>query len=176
MSQEYFLVEPSPDYREAFHNLVMDYLRQREETYTEVYKPALANFTRYVNKLLDHARGKNLPGGEVPYSTYWLTDRYGKIYGNVRIRHHALHVYGNIGYDIRPSARGQGYGTIMLRLALEKARELHLKRIKIACDQRNKASIRVIEKNGGVFIEQVYDRKTRLFVNKYYIDITKNEE
>jgi len=176
MSQEYFLVEPSLDYKESFLNLVMDYLHQKEDTYTNLYKPAMANFNKYVKKLLDHARGRNLPGGEVPYSTYWLMDRYGKIYGNVRIRHLALHVYGNIGYDIRPSARGQGFGTIMLRLALEKARELNLKRIKIACDQRNKPSIRVIEKNGGVFIEQVYDRKTRLFVNRYYIDITKNEE
>jgi len=174
MSQEYYLVEPSLDYRESFLNLVMDYLRQKEDTYTDLYKPALANFNRYVKKLLDHARGIHLPEGEVPYSTYWLMDRYGKIYGNVRIRHHSLYVYGNIGYDIRPSARGQGYGTILLRLALDKARELDIKRIKIACDQRNKASIRVIEKNGGVFIEQVYDRKTRLFVNRYYIDI-KNE-
>lgn len=171
MSQEYFLVEPSLDYKESFLNMVMDYLRQKEDTYTDLYKPALANFNKYVKKLLHHARGINLPDGEVSYSTYWLTDRYGKIYGNVRIRHYSLHVYGNIGYDIRPSARRQGYGTILLRLALEKARELNLKRIKIACDQRNKASIRVIEKNGGIFIERVYDRRTRLFVNRYYIDI-----
>ena len=176
MSEEYFLVEPSLDYRESFHSLVMDYLRKKEDSYTDLYKPALANFNKFVKKLLDHAKGIHLPDGEAPYSTYWLTDRYGKIYGNVRIRHQSLYIYGNIGYDIRPSARGQGYGTIMLRLALEKARKLNIKRIKIACDQRNKASIRVIEKNGGVFIEQVYDRKTRLFVNRYYIDISKMKD
>ena len=103
MSQEYFLVEPSLDYREAFLNLVMDYLRQKEDVYTDLYKPALANFNKFVKKLLNHAQGIYLPDGEVPYSTYWLTDRYGKIYGSVRVRHQSLYIYGNIGYDIRPS-------------------------------------------------------------------------
>jgi predicted acetyltransferase len=64
-----------------------------------------------------------------------------------------------------------GYGTILLKLTLEKAREFGMSRLKIACDQRNKASIRVIEKNGGEFLERVYDRKTRLFVNRYFIDL-----
>jgi predicted acetyltransferase len=171
MNQEFFLVEPSVEYKESFLSLVMDYLRQKEDTYTNLYKPAMANFDKYVKKLLEHARGKNLPNGEVPYTTYWLTNTHKKVYGNVRIRHQSLPVYGNIGYDIRPSFRGMGYGTILLKLTLEKAREFGMSRLKIACDQRNKASIRVIEKNGGEFLERVYDRKTRLFVNRYFIDL-----
>ena len=175
MSQELYLVEPSLHYKESFQNLVMDYLRCKEEVYTNLYKPALANFDKYVKKLINHAQGKKLPDGEVPYSTFWLIDDYKKIYGNVRIRHQTLPVYGNIGYDIRPSSRGKGYGTILLGLAIEKAREFGIKRIKIACDQKNSPSIKVIEKNGGQFVEQIYDRKTRLFVNRYYIDVSYSE-
>ena len=118
-----------------------------------------------------YARGRKLPAREVPHSTYWLTGPSGRIYGNIRIRHQALEVYGHIGYDIRPSSRGQGLGSLLLRLGLEKARDIEIPRIKIACDERNQPSVRIIQNSGGVFIERLYDRKTRLFVNRYYIDV-----
>lgn len=169
--KELFLTEPSLSYKDSFQSLVMEYLQSGEETYKNMYKPALANFNKYVILLKAHAQGKNLPAGEVAYSTYWLVTYYNHILGNIRLRHQSLPVYGNIGYDIRPSFRNNGYGTVMLKLAIEKAQQLEMNYLKIACDQRNKSSIKVIEKNGGVFIERVFDRKTRLFVNKYFIDL-----
>lgn len=55
---------------------------------------------------------------------------------------------GHIGYGVRASEQGKGYGTLMLKLALERARELGIKQVLITCDDDNMASARVIEKNG----------------------------
>jgi len=166
-----FLTDPRAEYRDAFRSSVRDYIRAREDVYINLYKPALGNFERYVALLHYYARGRKLPVHEVPHSTYWLTDSTGSVYGNIRIRHQALKVYGHIGYDIRPSFRGQGMGNLLLKLGLEKARELDIARIQIACNERNMPSLRIIHRNGGVFIERVYDRRTRFFVNRYYIDL-----
>jgi len=171
MEQRLFLTEPLTAYRDGFRRLVKDYVKFRESIYINLYRPALKDFDQYVRKLRKHSQGKNLPFHEVPYSTYWLANEEGSIYGNLRIRHQMLAVYGNIGYDIRPSFRGKGLGTLMLGMGLEKARELNLECLKIACDEKNQASVRIIEKNGGKFLERVYDRRTRLYVRRFLIEL-----
>jgi predicted acetyltransferase len=59
------------------------------------------------------------------------------------------HEGGHIGYDVRPSERGKGCGTRLLRLTLQKARELGLDDVLITADEGNAASWKVIERNGG---------------------------
>ena len=62
---------------------------------------------------------------------------------------------GHIGYFIRPSQWNKGYGTIQLRLLLEKAHELGIENALLTCDVENIASARVMEKNGGRRIDQI---------------------
>ncbi len=57
---------------------------------------------------------------------------------------------GHIGYDTRPLHRRRGLATDMLRHALPIARDLGLDRVLLTCDPSNTASIKVIERNGGV--------------------------
>jgi len=77
--------------------------------------------------------------------------------GRISIHHElndALRVEGgHIGYDTVPSFRGRGVATEMLRQALPVARALGLTEVLITCDDTNAASIRVIERNGGVLRE-----------------------
>ena len=54
----------------------------------------------------------------------------------------------------------RGYGTQALALILDEARDVGLAQVEITCDPDNHASRRVIEKNGGVFVES--------FVNPRY--------
>src|SRR5688572_13570156 len=74
--------------------------------------------------------------------------------GRLSIRHQltdALRIEGgHIGYDTVPSQRGRGIAIEMLRQALPIARSLGLREVLITCDDTNAASIRVIERNGGV--------------------------
>jgi predicted acetyltransferase len=67
-----------------------------------------------------------------------------------------------IFYKIRVSERNKGYGTIMLKLALDNCRKLGMKVVRINCDDTNTASKRIIEKNGGILDIESYKTKTGL--------------
>jgi predicted acetyltransferase len=69
--------------------------------------------------------------------------------------HYAGH--GDIGYDVRPSARGRGIATEILRAMLDLARELGYPDVLVTCDVGNAASRRVIEKAGGRFVDEFDD-------------------
>jgi predicted acetyltransferase len=58
---------------------------------------------------------------------------------------------GHIGFSVRPSARRQGFATIILKETLGKARERGIKRALVTAHKGNTGSIRAILKNGGVF-------------------------
>ncbi len=77
---------------------------------------------------------------------------------------------GHISYEIRPSARGQGYGHQICRLLLDEARALGLVRALITCDDDNQASIRVIEGCGGV-LENRIDTGRAAITRRYWIDL-----
>lgn len=50
----------------------------------------------------------------------------------------------------------KGYGTLLLKLGLEKAKELGLKdKVLIICDDDNIGSYKIIEKNGGILENKV---------------------
>ena len=106
----------------------------------------------------DNSKGINLPEGYVPMTTFWLVD--GKNYiGSGNIRHRLSESLknfgGHIGYFIRKEYWGKGYGTLQLKLLLEKARELGIKKVLLTCDVDNIASTRVMEKNGGKRLDKI---------------------
>ena len=108
-------------------------------------------------------------------SLFWLVqDR--QILGTSRLRHTLTpeleQLGGNIGYDIRPSARRRGFGTSLLHLTLERARAIGLARVRITCDADNIGSIRVIEKNGGVLDAEVFSLERGKLLRQYWIDLT----
>lgn len=93
--------------------------------------------------------------GELVQATTYLTVRESdqRVVGMINIRHQLndyLRTYGgHIGYSIRASERGHGYGKQQLRLALDDCRRLELKKVMITCSQANPASREVILANGG---------------------------
>lgn len=89
----------------------------------------------------------------VPAYEYWLFDGQsyiGRIKIRLRLTPALRRMGGHIGYEIRPSRQGQGYGRQLLALGLQRAHALGLLRVLISCDAANIASQRLIEANGGV--------------------------
>ncbi len=109
-----------------------------------------AGFVAFFERL---TRGPNPKLDLVRSDAYWLREDDGRIVGEVHVRHAltpTLRLHGgHIGYAVRPSERGRGYATAMLRLALEHVRELGIARVLLTVSPDNAASIRVIEKCGG---------------------------
>lgn len=58
--------------------------------------------------------------------------------------------YGDIGYGVRPSERGKGYATEMMRCALSVCREKGLHKVTAGCYKDNLPSAAVIRKCGGI--------------------------
>ena len=90
-----------------------------------------------------------VPKGLVPSSTYLgVREKDNYIVGMIDIRHYLneylTQVGGHIGYGVRKTERNKGYAKQMLKLALEKCKELKIKKVLITCDEDNMASEKVI--------------------------------
>ncbi len=110
------------------------------------------SFSALLSKFADRREEGRIEARFVPETALWLVD--GDTYlGRISIRHRlneSLRVLGgHIGYDIRPSRRGQGLGGAMLRLALPHAHALGVDPAMLTCDTANIASWRMIERCGG---------------------------
>ena len=166
------LIFPSAEYLPSYAEAVQEYAQHSVDTYGFT-DPAecdvLAKFARY-------RAGTDLPAGRVPQDTYWLVEN-GKFIGEISIRrslNDALKLCGgHIGYGVRRSRWGQGYGTAMLRLALKKAREIGLKQVLITCNDDNPGSARVIEKNGGILQDKVFAESDgfRRLCRRYWVQL-----
>ncbi len=104
-----------------------------------------------LTRLADAREGRVAPG-KVGDTTLWLVD--GDEYlGRISIRHELSaslrSLGGHIGYDVRPSRRGEGFGGRMLALALPRAAALGIDPAMLTCDAANLASWRMIERCGG---------------------------
>ena len=99
----------------------------------------------------DRATGSML-ATHVPCSLHFLIDGKGEIYGGIVINHANTH-RGHIHAGIAPWHRSKGYGTVMLRLALLRCREMGMQSVQIVPRKNNAGAIKTIVNNGGVWLE-----------------------
>ena len=80
---------------------------------------------------------------------------------------------GHIGYDVRPSARRQGFGSLALQLTLREARQRGLERVLLTADADNHASTRIIEKCGGMLSEAATSPESGKPIRRYWIEVPR---
>ena len=124
---------------------------------------------------LDHLEISEPKDGKVPDSVFFLLDTDRNILlGAVNIRHYLndylLNYGGHIGDGIRPSERGKGYATEMIRLALLECRKIGIDRVLMVCDKSNIASAKTIMKNGGILENEFIDDDGEIN-QRYWIDL-----
>ena len=103
----------------------------------------------WLEELKKRSSEDTVPKGLVPSSTYLgVREKDNYIVGMIDIRHYLneylTQVGGHIGYGVRKTERNKGYAKQMLKLALEKCKELKIKKVLITCDEDNIASEKVI--------------------------------
>jgi predicted acetyltransferase len=100
-----------------------------------------------------------------------------KIVGMLQIRHFLndyLEKYGgHIGYSVAPSERRKGYASGMLKCALPECRKLGMEKVLITCIDNNIGSRKTILANGGVYDSTVFEPDEKVFLEKYWIDLSE---
>lgn len=167
-NRESILIEPTEDLASEFLQMADEYRAAGDDR----YRSAVDDFPAYFRNLVLYSKGVNLPPGRVPSSTFWLISGE-RLIGRSSLRHHLTpeleHEGGHIGYDLRPCERRKGYATLLLKLTLERARNLGLDRVLLTCDTDYVASARVIEKNGGELQRRAISAKSGESISQYWI-------
>ena len=143
------LIVPNAEYLQSYMEAYEEYVKNDVSTYSFTDASScdiFEKFDRYRNE-------RGLPPNRVGEDKYWLVDDEKSFFiVEIAIRHRLNDALaqrgGHIGYGVRYSEWNRGYGTKMLALALERAKELHISPVLITCNDDNPASARVMEKNG----------------------------
>lgn len=125
----------------------------------EVHAPA--GFAAWVARLADQSDpAKTIDVGKHRCLYRWIVES-DRVLGGIALRHgdddYVLRA-GHVGYGIRPSARRRGLATWAVGQMLVEARVLGLDRVLAVCAVDNVASVKTIERCGGVF-EGIRDTK-----------------
>ncbi|KJS66860.1 MAG: GCN5 family acetyltransferase [Peptococcaceae bacterium BICA1-7] len=112
-----------------------------------------SGFPVFLQNYVNMSLGINLANNQVAQTLYWLyVDNKPVGYG--KLRHHLndslRKIGGHIGYAIRPSERGKGYGKLILKELLLKAKEKDIYKVLMTTTEDNTLSRKVIEGNGGL--------------------------
>ncbi len=158
------------------HKKMIEQIKKEYDSNNEDYNGAffIKNYDNYdelINSLNNYSNGIMDNPSYVPYTCYVLIEN-DEIVAVGSLRHY-LNDYlkkfgGHIGYSVVPSKRNKGYGTKMLELILEKAKEMKIDEILVTCNANNIGSQKVIENNKGKLIDKINENNSINF--KYIID------
>lgn len=166
------LTPMSPGRDAEFAEMLDEFRRAGEmHVYTGPQSIAWDGYSGFYD-LLSRMKHGGYPTPEiVPMDSYFIEadDRMlGELFIRHRLNPNLDKMGGHIGYKVRPSCRDRGVATAALRLALKEMFALGIERALVTCNTTNEASRRVIEKCGGVRIEDALleDRVER----RYWIE------
>lgn len=160
---------------EMVEEIKNDILEDKFEGFRNIENLTSDNFSDF---LIDLEKNKNMKlykPNLVDQTTYVLVDDNNHIYGGTNVRHElndALLIHGgHIGYLIRPSERKKGYGSLMLKLALDECKKLGIDKVLVTCREENKGSAKVIENNGGIYENSKINVDDNKVYRRYWINI-----
>ena len=153
------LIEPTIEYAEDIWQFRQDIMDSSDNDKFAGCGPLEESQTalEWIETVKTRSSVDTCPKDKVPSNVYIavrLADN--KIVGIIDLRHHINHSIlstwgGHIGYYVRPTERGKGYGKEMLRQNLKNAQNRGIEKVLITCSEGNIASERTILANGGVF-------------------------
>ncbi len=174
------LVLASPRYQAEYIEALHEGFRRGDnpkKTRSEIGRIE-ADFATFFAELTKKTGDIVLPDGttipRVPSDIFWLLDGEAFI-GETGVRYllndWLLQVGGHTGYGIRPKLQRQGYGKLILRLALEKLKERGIERALVTCYDHNIGSAKVIEANGGILENLIDDPRGGGKSRRYWINL-----
>lgn len=156
------LIHPQPKWQDSFNDLLNEAKSVNEVSELgHAYRPN-EDFSAMYIRLKNREQGINIHPRDVPSCLYWILDMKSEmIVGTLDMRYKIIGDYfdrlGHVAYYIKPSERKKGYATEALRQVLELYKIRKEKKILITCYKDNIASLKVIQKNGGILESEKAD-------------------
>ena len=175
------LILPEDSIIEKYKNTFVDALHEgllRTPPTARELELAENDFEAYYAERRDMNFVFTLPGGQqaprVASTEFWLVNEDIFI-GRIAVRHelseNLKEFGGHVGYAIRKSQRGKGYGSVIFNMALPLIKELGLNRVLITCDDNNFGSIKIIEKAGGILQDKIELSYRDVPHRRYWLEI-----
>lgn len=173
--EKLILVKPTIDMKQD----ALDYKNEHFQTGENIINGSALlddlEYEEWIARVEKNADRNTVCSDWVNASTFFVVrESDSKVIGMVDIRHRLnkfLALYGgHIGYSVRPSERKKGYGTQILKLALEYAKSININHVMLSCYKDNEGSRRIILKCGGKLEKEVIYTDGKL-VQIYWIDI-----
>ena len=147
--EKIILVKPNLSYADEIIKYKEESLKENPLINGSAGLNRFSSIEDWLEELKKRSSEDTVPEGLVPSSTYLgVREKDNYIVGMIDIRHYLneylTQVGGNIGYSVRKTERNKDYAKQMLKLALEKCRDLKMKKVLITCDEDNIASEKVI--------------------------------
>ena len=174
---ELILIEPTAEYAAQIEEYRTEFPQDMRLTFHVARIPGMDHAELYENVLDWLAFCETMRGKVTWYMSVRKSD--GRIVGFFSLRHALeyddddIEFASHIGYSIRPSEQGKGYGRKQLLLALEQARELGIDPARIVCRDDNAASNALIRACGGVYVDSIHGEISGLTVNRYDVRTAK---
>lgn len=139
------------------YNMLQKIGSDENKFHNEVYGLTYFEFKEWLSKQIKWAKGEELPEGYVRQWIYWFYDEsmpvgFGKL--REKLTENSYKLGGNIGYAIASNHRGKGYGVILFKMLLHKAKELGITEVISTVEKGNTASKIIQEKCGGILIDE----------------------
>ncbi len=112
------------------------------------------SYDEWLKSVNDNVSSDTVNPSWVVTDTYFAFDKNDRMVGIIDLRHELndfLKDFGNSGYSVRPSERRKGYATEMLKLVMDRARQIGMDKLQLSVERSNEASIKTILKNGGKY-------------------------
>ncbi len=130
-------------------------------------------FPKYVKFLINCEKPETIEKKDWVEADSYFICKDGKMIGEIMFRKRLnsfllTHSMGHIGYKIKFSERGKGYGSEALKLLLDKVWKEGYTELMISCREDNVPSSKLIEKNGGI-LNRINKTSNDKILKEYWI-------
>lgn len=134
----------------------------------------IEEFSNFI-QMLDQTELGNQDKRFCSATSYFVIDENDRLIGAASLRNYltveGFNTWGHIGYGVRPSERRKGYGTEILKLALEEAKKKKIYKVLMGAHKSNIGSCKIIENCNGILENEVNDPDDiNEKINRYWID------